>query len=112
MKQEGPEKILQAIATVLSGKVYVSEKMSAGILERIVRPDSRPTTSPVAQLTDREFEVFQLIGEGKDGHQIAAALHLSLKTVSCHKTHIREKLGLKNALAVIHFASRWLAERG
>ncbi len=112
MKQEGPEKILQAIATVLAGKVYVSEKMSAGILERIVHPNTKATSSPLGKLSDREFEVFQLIAEGKDGHQIAADLHLSLKTVSCHKTNIRTKLGLKNSLAVIHFASRWLGERG
>lgn len=110
MKQEGPERILKAIAMVMAGQVYVSEKMSAGILERIVRPGASAKTSPVGRLTDREFEVLRLIGEGKDGHQIAANLHLSLKTVSCHKTHIREKLGLPNSIAVIHFATRWFAE--
>ena len=110
MKQEGPDKILQAIAKVLAGQVYVSEKMSAGILERIVRPNRPARTSSIGKLTDREFEVLRLIGEGKDGHQIATDLHLSLKTVSCHKTHIREKLGLPNSIAVIHFATRWFAE--
>ena len=110
MKQEGPEKILQAIATVLAGHVHVSEKMSAGILERLVQPKSDKKTSQIGKLTDREFEVLRFIGEGKDGHQIAAALHLSLKTVSCHKTHIREKLGLQNSIAVIHFATRWFAD--
>ena len=109
MKQEGPDKILHAIARVLAGQVYVSEKTSAGILERIARPESKAKASPIGRLTDREFEVLRLIGEGRDGHQIAADLHLSLKTVNCHKTHIREKLGLQNANAVIHYATRWVA---
>jgi DNA-binding NarL/FixJ family response regulator len=112
MKLEGPEKILQAIATVLSGKVHVSAKMSAGILERIANPRASARNSPIAKLSDREFEVFRLISEGKDGHQIAATLHLSIKTVSCHKTHIREKLGLQNSIAVAHYATRWFAEGG
>jgi DNA-binding NarL/FixJ family response regulator len=110
MKQEGPEKILQAIAAVLSGKVHVSEKMSAGILERIASPNSHAKDSPIGKLTDREFEVLRLIGEGKDGHRIATDLHLSIKTVSCHKTHIREKLGLQNSVAVAHYATRWFAQ--
>ena len=110
MKQEGPEKILQAIARVLSGHVYLSEKMSAGILEQIVHPGSRPKTSPIGKLTDREFEILRLIGEGKDGHQIAKDLRLSIKTVNCHRTHIKERLGLKNATALVHFASRWVGE--
>jgi DNA-binding NarL/FixJ family response regulator len=78
----------------------------------MVRPESKAVNSPVVKLTGREFEVLRLIGEGKDGHDIAADLRLSLKTVNCHKTHIREKLGLKNFTAVIHFATRWLAESG
>jgi DNA-binding NarL/FixJ family response regulator len=110
MKQEGPEKILQAIARVLAGKVYVSERMSAAILEQIGRPDSKAKASPIGRLTDREFEILRMLGEGSDGGEIARSLHLSLKTVNTHRTNIRTKLGLKNAAAVIHFASRWLAE--
>ncbi len=110
MKQEGPEKILAAIERVLSGKVYVSEKMSAAILEHMVSPESKARTSPIGQLTDREFEVLRLIGAGKDGRQIAKDLHLSMKTVSCHQGHIREKLGLRNSTALIHFAARWAGD--
>ena len=110
MKQEVREKIVQAITRVLGGQVYVSEKISAGILDRIVSPVSKSATSPVGNLTEREFEVFRFLGAGQDGHQIASSLHLSLKTVNVHKTHIREKLGLKNSIAVIHFATRWLAD--
>ena len=98
MKQEGPDKILAAIAKVLSGQVHVSEKMSSSILERMASPNTRAKDSPIGRLTDREFEVLRLIGEGRDGHQIAADLHLSIKTVSCHKTHIREKLGLNKPI--------------
>jgi len=110
MKQEGPDKILQAIAKVLAGQVYVSEQMSAGILEQVANPAAKAKNTPIGKLTDREFEVLRLIGEGKDGHQIAEDLHLSLKTVSCHKTHIREKLGLRNSVAVAHYATRWFAD--
>jgi DNA-binding NarL/FixJ family response regulator len=109
MKQEGPDKILAAIARVLSGQVHVSEKMSASILERLSHPNTHAKDSPIGRLTDREFEVLRLIGEGKDGHEIAKSLHLSIKTVSCHKTHIREKLGLENSIAVTHYAARWFA---
>lgn len=111
MKQEGPEKILQAVARVLSGQVYVSDRMSAGILERISRPGAAAPDSPIGKLTDREFEILRLIGEGKDGHDIARDLHLSLKTVHCHRANIRQKLGLKSGAAIVHFASRWVNEQ-
>lgn len=109
IKQEGPEMILKAIATVLGGKVHVSASMSSRLLEQIANPGARAKSSPVGILTGREFEVLRLVGEGKDNQEIADDLHLSIKTVSCHKTHIREKLGLKNPVAVIRFATRWLA---
>jgi len=111
MKQAGPEKILAAIDQVLGGKVYVSDEMSADILAHIVNPSAKATGSPIGRLTDREFEVLHLIGEGKDSHEIADDLHLSLKTVSCHQANIKEKLGLKSSTALIHFASRWVSEK-
>jgi DNA-binding NarL/FixJ family response regulator len=83
--------------------------MSTGILEGIVRPETKGKASPVGKLTDREFEILRLVGEGKDNHEIARDLHLSIKTVGCHKTHIREKLELPNSVSVVHFATRWLA---
>jgi DNA-binding NarL/FixJ family response regulator len=110
MKLEGPERILEAIAKVLAGQIYVSDKMSAGILERIGRRGAEPGISPIGRLSDREFEVLRLIGEGKDTHDIARDLHLSLKTVHCHRANIRQKLGLKNGLALVHFASRWVGD--
>jgi DNA-binding NarL/FixJ family response regulator len=108
MKQEGGKKLMEAIRQVLNGQIYVSEKMSARILELFSgrRPDS--AQSPVENLTDREFEVFQLIGQGKGTRQIADKLHLSVKTVEVHRVNIKAKLKLESASELIRFAVRWL----
>lgn len=107
MKQEGPEKILQAIRHVLDGQIFVSGKMSGRILDALSNPRAK-TVSPIAQLTDREFEVFQLIGRGKDSHAIAEQLHLSVKTVDTHRGRIKEKLELKSGTELICYAARWM----
>jgi DNA-binding NarL/FixJ family response regulator len=107
MKQEGPEKILQAIRQVLAGQISLSGKISARILDSL--SDRRAKTdSPIAQLTDREFEILQLIGQGKDSHDIAELLHLSVKTVDAHRGHIKEKLELKSGTELIVYAARWV----
>ena len=108
MKQEGPEKILQAIQQVLGGQVYVSGEMAAGILEHLVNPGARLKSSPIGKLSDREFEVLRLIGEGRDSHEIAKSLSLSIKTVNCHRANIKSKLGLTTGTALVHYASRWI----
>lgn len=107
MKQEGGKRLLEAIRQVLAGQVSVSEKMSARILEMFSSGRGTSGGSPVEKLTDREFEVFQLIGEGKATRDIAAKLHLSVKTVEVHRLHIKEKLALKTAAELIRFAVRW-----
>lgn len=107
MKQEGPEKIVQAIKKVLSGQVYVSEAMADTILDALSRPRSAAHTAGLGKLTDRELEVLRLTGQGKDNHQIAQDLAISLKTVDTHRAHLREKLGLKNNTELIHYAVRW-----
>jgi DNA-binding NarL/FixJ family response regulator len=107
MKQEGGRKLMEAIRQVLAGKVYVSEKMSARILEMMSGARGAASASPVERLTDREFEVFQLIGQGKGTREIAARLHLSVKTIEVHRLHIKEKLELKTAPELIRFAVRW-----
>ena len=108
MKLEGPEKIIEAIVTVLGGGIYLSPKIAAGILEQVVNPGTGTKGSPIGGLTEREFEVLRLIGDGKDGRQIAKDLCLSIKTVACHQTNIRKKLSLKSSAALIHFAARWM----
>ena len=108
MKQEGGKKLLLAIRQVLNGQIYVSEKMSAGILETFSGRPAEATTSPVQQLSDREFEVFRLIGQGKSTREIAVHLHLSAKTVEVHRLNIKKKLKLKTATDLVRHAVRWL----
>jgi DNA-binding NarL/FixJ family response regulator len=111
MKEAGGEALLGAIRQVLRGEAYVSPKMSARILENLSSRRPRGSTSPIERLTDREFEVFQLIGQGKGTREIAAELHLSPKTVDVHRSHLKEKLGLRDATALIRHAVRWVETR-
>jgi DNA-binding NarL/FixJ family response regulator len=106
MKQEGGKKLLAAIHRVLSGQIYVSDAMSAKILE--IFSGRRPTegNSPLEKLTDREFEIFHLIGQGLANRQIAADLHLSVKTVEVHRANIKEKLKLKTGAELVRYAIR------
>ena len=112
MKQEGGKKLMLAIRQVLGGQIYVSEKMSAQILEIFSGRRGSAEGSPVENLTDREFEVFQLIGEGKGTREIAEKLHLSVKTVDVHRTNIKKKLKLESATELIRFAVRWSKTSG
>ena len=112
MKQEGGKKFLHAIRQVLAGKIFVSEKMSARILENFSGQQAKDATSPVQQLSDREFEVFQLIGHGVGTRTIAEQLHLSVKTVEVHRANIKVKLGLKTATELVRFAVRWVDSQG
>jgi DNA-binding NarL/FixJ family response regulator len=112
MKQEGGKKLLQAIRQVLTGQIYVSEKMSARILETFSGSRPEETSSPVARLSDREFEVFQLIGQGKGTKDIAQHLSLSVKTVEVHRAKIKEKLSLVTATDLVRYAVRWSEAQG
>jgi DNA-binding NarL/FixJ family response regulator len=107
MKQEGPERIVDAIRMVLGGRIYLSGKMSIRILDSFAgRPDK--DKSPINSLTDRQLEVLQLTGEGKDSRTIAKKLHLSFKTVDAHRAVIRSKLELKNYTELVSYAARWV----
>lgn len=108
MKEAGGDKLLSAIRQVLSGKVYVSEEMSARILDNLSGKKPRGSHSPIEKLSDREFEVLQLIGQGKSTRDIAKHLHLSPKTVDVHRGHIKEKLELNDATALVRHAVRWV----
>jgi DNA-binding NarL/FixJ family response regulator len=106
MKQESGPKMMQAIRQVLAGRIYLSDKISTRILENVA--GKRPKASPIERLSDREFEVFQLIGRGKSTAQIAQELHLSTKTVEAHRARVKEKLDLRTMPELISFASRWV----
>jgi len=107
MKQEGGKKLMQAIRHVLHGQIYVSERMSAKILEIFSGRRAESVKSAVECLSDREFKVFQLIGQGQGTRQIAEHLHLSIKTVEVHRANIKRKLELKNATDLVRYAVRW-----
>ena len=108
MKQEGGKMLMQAIRQVLNGQIYVSGKMSVRIVETFAAGRPRPERASLENLTDREFEVFQLIGQGRGTRQIAEQLHLSVKTVEVHRLHIKEKLQLTNAPSLVRYAVRWV----
>lgn len=107
MKQEGGKKIMDAIRRVLSGKVYLSDDMSARVLESLSGGRSTQEKAPLQTLTDREFEVFELIGQGKSTRTIAKHLSLSVKTVEVHRLNMKRKLGLDSASELVSFAIRW-----
>ncbi len=107
MKEAGSEKMLEAIRYVLAGEISVSPAMASKILKVFSAPQARGSHSPVQSLTDREFDVFQLIGQGKSTKEVAAQLHLSHKTVAVHRGHIKEKLGLSSSAELVHQAIRW-----
>jgi len=112
MKGAGGENLLTALRQVLRGEVYVSPQMSARILEGLSGVKPRGSSSPIEKLTDREFEIFQLIGQGKSTRDIAGQLHLSTKTIDVHRSHIKEKLGLADVTALIRHAVRWVETQG
>jgi DNA-binding NarL/FixJ family response regulator len=107
MKQEATERVLTALRKVLQGEVYLSERLGTRMLNQLVGGRTGLTTSPIEQLSDRELEIFSLIGQGHGTRPIAQKLHLSVKTVESHRAHIKEKLNLKSATELVHHAIQW-----
>ena len=107
MKQEATEKVLVAIRRILLGEVYLSDRLTNTMLQQYVRGPSPTKSSPLVSLTDRELEVFRLIGEGHGTRQIAEELHLSVKTIESYQAHIKEKLALRNARELVQHAIEW-----
>ena len=106
MKQEALENVIVAIREVLAGRPYLSSQMSAKLITSFASGSTQ--TNPTDKLSDRELEILELIGKGRDVHEIATALHISRKTVETHRAHIKEKLNLKNAREVSRFATQWM----
>jgi DNA-binding NarL/FixJ family response regulator len=110
-KHEGGAKMITAIRQVLGGKIYVSENISAHILEIFSGGQTAVDRSSIEKLSDREFEVFESLGEGLSSHEIAKKLHLSAKTVDAHRANIKTKLSIKTTAELISYAARWTAHR-
>jgi DNA-binding NarL/FixJ family response regulator len=108
MKQEATERVLVAIRQILGGEVYVSERMAKKMVQQFIGGSGVSKRSLIDELTDRELEVFRLIGQGHGTRQIAEELHLSVKTVESYYAHIKEKLFLKNARELVQHAVQWV----
>ena len=108
MKEEAIEQVLVAIRKVMQGEIFLSEKMKTKMLQQMASGKGKVITSPIEQLTDRELEVFRLIGEGFSTRQIAGQLHLSVRTVEAYREYIKSKLNLKNATELVQHAFHWV----
>ena len=109
-KQEGGDKLIEAMRRVLRGEIAVSEKVTGRLLETF--SGRKTMDSPLEGLSDRELEVFQLIGQGKTMKEIADDLHLSPKTIEVHRSNIREKLKVTSAAELVAYAARWNQSQG
>ena len=107
MKQEATEKVLVAVRRILSGEVYLSERMSNKMLQQYIGGTPNMIQSRIASLSDRELEVFRRIGEGRATREIAEELHLSVKTVETYQAHIKDKLALRSGRELIQHAIQW-----
>ena len=110
MKQEAPDRVLTAIRTILAGEVYVSEKMGARMLRSLADKRSGSNASPIERLSDRELEVFRLVGKGFSTSEIAEQLFLGVKTVETHREHIKLKLKLIKKGELLRYAVQWSTE--
>jgi len=108
MKQEAIEKMMEAIRKVIKGEVYVSERVSATIVKKFIDGKAESSRSPMEVLSNRELEVFQLIGQGFGTRQIAGELNVSIKTVESYRANIKEKLNLRNAAELIRHAVHYV----
>jgi DNA-binding NarL/FixJ family response regulator len=110
-KQELPSRVVEAIRLVMSGRIYVSEHVTGSILERFGQVDKAVQSSGVDLLSDREIEVFQLVGRGLNSRQISERINLGSTTVDSYRARIKQKLGIKNAAELYQRAAQWVAER-
>jgi DNA-binding NarL/FixJ family response regulator len=110
-KDEASSKVIQAIRRVLEGGIYVSENVTGTILQRIAKIGAPVEASGVELLTDRELEVFQLVGRGRNSREIAERLHLGETTVDTYRARIKEKLHIRNAAELYSRAAQWVQEK-
>jgi DNA-binding NarL/FixJ family response regulator len=108
-KEEAPSEVVEAISDVMEGRIYVSKRINREILERLGHADKAVRPSGVDLLSDREIEVFQLVGRGLNSREIAERLNLGATTVDSYRARIKEKLGIKNAAELYQRAAQWTA---
>jgi DNA-binding NarL/FixJ family response regulator len=111
MKAEATENVVSAIRKVMTRQIYVSDRMAAKMVRKLVGGGPDVGASAIDRLSDRELEVFSLIGQGFGTRQIAERLHLSVKTVETYRAHIKEKLNLADASELLRYAIQWTASR-
>jgi len=104
MKQEATEKVLVAVRRILGGDIYLSDRMANKLLHQYISGTAADMKTQLSALSDRELEVFRLIGEGRGTRQIAEKLHLSIKTVETYQAHIKEKLSLQSGRELVQHA--------
>jgi DNA-binding NarL/FixJ family response regulator len=104
MKQEATEKVLIAVRRILSGDIYLSDRMANKLLHQYISGSAADSKSRLSTLSDRELEVFRLIGEARSTRQIAEKLHLSIKTVETYQAHIKDKLSLRSGRELVQHA--------
>jgi DNA-binding NarL/FixJ family response regulator len=107
MKQEPPEKVISALKIVLDGEVYISDQLSSRLLNKLVSKQPATLNSPIELLSNRELEVFQLIGKGVKTRKIAEQLNLSIKTIETYIDHIKRKMNFEDARDLILHAVQW-----
>jgi DNA-binding NarL/FixJ family response regulator len=107
MKSEATQKVIEAIRAVLRGEIYVSPKVASLMPQKFVGGKTGRTSFPIEQLSDRELEVFQLLGAGYSTRQISEHLHVGFKTVQGYSARIKEKLNLSNINELMREAIRW-----
>lgn len=110
MKHEPGKTVKAAIHKVLGGEIYLSDKMSSAIISRFMRGEDDRPASPVEILSDRELEVFRMLGQGKGTRQIGQDLNVTIATVNSFRNRIKEKLHLKSATEVMLHAIQWSRE--
>jgi|ERR1700728_717047 DNA-binding NarL/FixJ family response regulator len=107
MKQEATEKVLVAVRRILDGEIYLSYRMANKLLQQYMSGQTAETDSRLTALSDRELEVFRLIGDGLGTRRIAEVLHLSIKTVESYQAHLKEKLSLRTGRELMQHAIQW-----
>jgi DNA-binding NarL/FixJ family response regulator len=108
MKNEPAKTVMAAIHSVLRGEMYLSQKMSSSVLSKFMRGETEEPMSPLEILSDRELEVFRMLGQGKGTRQIAQDLELSIPTIQSFRNRIKEKLHLKSATELVLHAINWV----